>query len=82
MTQPRFHMAQPRVISSHCLYLGKLNPVLCIGDIAQSVDRWNDDLEIVGSNPLYATIFLSTMSASWIGICLNRWIPPIRMIEA
>ena len=46
MTQPRFRWAQPRLISIHCLYLAKLNPVLRIGAIAQMVERRNDDLEI------------------------------------
>ena len=32
MTQPRFRMAQQRVIFIHCLYLAKLNPVHRIGD--------------------------------------------------
>ena len=32
----------------HCLYLAKLNPVLCIGVIAQMVERRDDDLEIAG----------------------------------
>ena len=53
MAQPRFRMAQPRIIFINCLYLAKLNPVLRIGDIAQLVERWNDDLEIAGSSPLY-----------------------------
>ena len=51
---------QRRVATSINKYL-----VLCIGDIAQLVERWNDDSEIAGSNPLYATIFLPTMFACW-----------------
>ena len=47
MTKPRFRSAQPRLIFIHCLYLGKFNPVLRIGAIAQMVERRNDDLEIV-----------------------------------
>ena len=45
MMQPRSHMAQQRVIIIHCLYLAKLNPVLCIGRIAQLVEHLTDDLE-------------------------------------
>ena len=65
MTQPQFCMTQPRVISIHCLYLAKLNPVLRIGCIAQKVECWNDDLDVDISslNPLYATIFLPTIFA-------------------
>ena len=48
MTQPRFRMAQPRLIFIHCLYLAKLDQVLRIGVIAQMVERWNDYLEIAG----------------------------------
>ena len=48
MTQPRFRLAQPRVIFIHCLYLAKLNPVLRIGYIALMVECRNDDLEIDG----------------------------------
>ena len=48
MTQPRFRMAQPRLIFIHCLHLAKLNLVLRIGVIAQMIERRNDDLEISG----------------------------------
>ena len=54
-------MAQPGVILIHYLYLAKLNLVLSIGCLAQFVEHWTDDVEIAGSNPLYATIFLTTM---------------------
>ena len=60
-----FHMAQPHVIFMHCLYLAKLNPVLRIGRVAQLEEHWTDDLEIAGSSPLYATIFLPAMFACW-----------------
>ena len=33
--------------------------------VAQLVERWNDDLEIASSSPLYATIFLPTRFARW-----------------
>ena len=58
-------MAEPCVIFIQCLHLAKLNPVLRIGRVAQLVEHRNDDLEIVGSGPLYATIFLPTMFACW-----------------
>ena len=48
MTQPRFRMAQPRLIFTHCLYLAKVIPVLRIGVIAQMVERRNDTPEIAG----------------------------------
>ena len=48
MKQPRFRMAQPRLISIHCLYLAQLNQILRIGVIAQMVERRKDDLEIAG----------------------------------
>ena len=54
-------MAQPHVIFEiiiHCLYLANLNQVLRFCDIDKYVERWNDDLEIAGSRPLYSTIFL------------------------
>ena len=38
-------MTQPRIAFIHCLRLAKLNPVLRIGVIAQTVERRNDDLE-------------------------------------
>ena len=47
MAQPLFPRTQPRLIFLHCLYLAKLNPVLRIGAIAQTVERRNGDLEIV-----------------------------------
>ena len=65
MMQPRSHMAQQRVIIIHCLYLAKLNPVLCIGRIAQLVEHLTDDLESAGSSSLYANIFLLIMFACW-----------------
>ena len=56
-------MTEPRVISIHCQYLAKLNPVLRIGRVAQLVEHWTDDLEIAGSSSLYATIFSPKMFA-------------------
>ena len=47
------------------LYLAKLNPVLHIGDIAQFVERFDDDLKTAGSSPLCAPIFLSTKFVCW-----------------
>ena len=38
-------MTQSRITFIHCLHLAKLNQVLCIGVIAQMVERWNDNLE-------------------------------------
>ena len=55
MTQPRFRVAQPRVIFIRFLYLAQINPVLRISG--------TDDLEIAGSSPLCTTIFLPTMFA-------------------
>ena len=78
MTQPRFRRAQPRLIFIHCLYLAKLNPVLCIGAIAQMVERRNDDLEIAEQwwfEP-------APCQCSLVGIRLYRRRPRIRMIEA
>ena len=56
ITPTCFCIGQPRVIFIHCLYLAKLRLVLSIGDIAQLVKRWNYDLEIAGSSPLYVFI--------------------------
>ena len=36
---------QPRITFIHSLHLAKLNSVLRIGEIAQMVERRNDDLE-------------------------------------
>ena len=44
---------------NRCLYLAKLNPVTRFGRVAQLEEHWTDDVEIVGSSPLYATIFFS-----------------------
>ena len=43
-------------------YVTKLNPVLRIGSVGRAL---NDDLKIVGTSPLYATIFLPIMFACW-----------------
>ena len=46
MTQLRFCMALSRVIFIHCLYLAKLNPVLCIGlhsSVGRALGRWSGD---------------------------------------
>ena len=43
----------------------KLNHILRIGDKPPYVERWNDDLQIAGSSPLYATTFIPTMFALW-----------------
>ena len=70
ITQPRFIMAQPRVIFIFCLYFAKLNPVYLYFKrpcVAQLLEHWTDDLEIAGTSPPYATIFLPTMFA-----CLHR----------
>ena len=58
-------MAQQRVLFIHRLYLAKFNPVLRISRVDQLVQHWTYDLEIAGSSPLYATIFLPTMFARW-----------------
>ena len=36
-----------------------------MADTATLVENWDDDLDIAGLSPLYATIFLPTMSACW-----------------
>ena len=73
-------MAQPHVVFINCLYLAELYPTLRISDIAQLVEHWTDDLEIVGFIPLFATIFLPTMFTC--GIRLYSWRPAIRTTEA
>ena len=64
--------------------LAKLNPLLRIGRVARLVEHWTDDVEIAGSSPLYAAIFLPTMLAckQTQHVRLYSWRSTIRMTAA